>query len=121
MIKITFCLVRLPHLTRIEFQQYWRETHANLVQERADVLKIRKYVQNHTRNDDEFRWLLNSRKSPSTYDGVAELWWDSMADVATRDPKAIAASAELLEDEKNFIDLAKSPIFLTDEVKFTFH
>ena len=38
MIKLTFCLRRLPHLSREEFQAYWRETHAPLVAERAEVL-----------------------------------------------------------------------------------
>ena len=32
MIKLTFCLVRLPHLSREAFQRYWFETHAPLVE-----------------------------------------------------------------------------------------
>ena len=44
MIKLTFCLVRLPHLSREEFQAYWRGTHAPLVASVAGTLKIRRYV-----------------------------------------------------------------------------
>ncbi len=40
MIKLTFCLKRLPHLTRAEFQTYWRKVHAPLVQAPAEVLGI---------------------------------------------------------------------------------
>ena len=36
MIKLTFCLRRLPHLTREEFQTYWREQHAPLVAHGGD-------------------------------------------------------------------------------------
>ncbi|MFT5776135.1 EthD domain-containing protein, partial [Hyphomonas sp.] len=30
MIKLSFCLRRLPHLSREDFQTYWREQHAPL-------------------------------------------------------------------------------------------
>ena len=35
MIKLTFCLRRLPHLSREQFQTYWREQHAPLVAKHA--------------------------------------------------------------------------------------
>ncbi|NBB14916.1 EthD family reductase [Caulobacter sp. SLTY] len=115
MIKITFCLTRLPHLTRAEFQTYWREVHAPLVAERAELLRIRRYVQSHTLPDEAFAALAASRAGPPAYDGVAELWWDRMEDLANSDPAARTAGLELLEDEKRFIDLARSPIFLVQE------
>ena len=40
MIKLTFCLRRLPHLSREEFQRYWREQHAPLVAKHAKTLGI---------------------------------------------------------------------------------
>jgi uncharacterized protein (TIGR02118 family) len=115
MIKITFCLTRLPHLTREEFQTYWRETHAPLVAERAALLKIRRYVQSHTLPDEAFAGLAASRAGPPAYDGVAELWWDRIEDMASDDPAVRKAGLELLEDERRFIDLAKSPVFLVEE------
>lgn len=115
MIKITFCLTRLPHLTREEFQTYWRETHAPLVAERAELLKIRRYVQSHSLPDEAFAALATSRAGPAAYDGVAELWWDRIEDLGSDDPAVRKAGLELLEDERKFIDLAKSPIFLVEE------
>lgn len=44
MVKLVFCLRRLPRLSRAEFQAYWREKHGSLVQERAALLGIRRYV-----------------------------------------------------------------------------
>ena len=46
--KLVYALRRLPHLSREEFQRYWREVHAPLVAERASVLGITRYVQCHT-------------------------------------------------------------------------
>ena len=53
------------------------------------------------------------RGGPEGYDGVAELWWESFEDMtaSASDPKAAEAGRMLLEDEKRFIDLPKSPLF----------
>ena len=48
MIKLTYCLHRLPTLSREEFQQYWRGTHAPLVAAAREALGIRRYIQQHT-------------------------------------------------------------------------
>lgn len=115
MIKITFCLTRLPHLSREAFQAYWRGTHAPLVAARAELLRIRRYVQSHTLPDEAFAAMAASRGGPPAYDGVAELWWDSLEAMANPDPAARQAALELLEDEKRFIDLSRSPLFLVEE------
>jgi hypothetical protein len=115
MIKLTFCLVRLPHLSLADFQSYWRDHHAPLVRARADVLRIRRYVQSHSLPEESHPWVRASRGAPASFDGVAELWWECMEDFSSRDPAALAAGSELLEDEKRFIDLARSPLFLGQE------
>ena len=48
MLRVTFCLKRLPGMTRAQFQDYWRNSHAPLVKEHAEALGIRKYVQSHS-------------------------------------------------------------------------
>jgi uncharacterized protein (TIGR02118 family) len=117
-VKLVFCLRRLPELSRDDFQRYWRETHAPLVRDRQAALAIRRYVQVHTLPAGASTALAASRGvADEEYDGVAELWWDSLealgAAVAT--PEGRRAGAELLEDERRFIDLARSPIFLAEE------
>lgn len=116
MIKIMFCLHRLPHLSRAEFQDYWRNVHAPLVKRWSGVLGIRRYVQSHTAEDAAFAGLAESRGGLQAYDGVAELWIDdtpAIGDSGLRGLRAerMRAARELLEDEKKFIDLARSPIF----------
>ena len=48
MIKIIYCIKRRPHLTRQQFQDYWRDHHAKLVWERARAIGMVKYVLNFT-------------------------------------------------------------------------
>ena len=116
MIKLTFCLKRLPTLSRAEFQTYWFEKHAPLVAKHRKVLRIRRYVQMHTGSDAMNAAIAASRGAPESFDGVAELWWDSFEDIATNDSaEARAAGLTLLEDERRFIDLARSPLFFGEE------
>ena len=115
MIKLVFCLRRLPHLSRAEFQRYWRETHAPLVRRHAATLGIRRYVQLHTLEHPTQAALRASRGGPEAYDGVAELWWDDLGDLARADDAWRAAALALLEDERRFIDLERSPLFVGEE------
>ena len=117
MIKLTFCLRRRTDMTLEEFQRYWRTTHAALVAERAEVLGIRRYVQLHTTDLPGLHKSLQSRNggAPQPYDGVAELWFDSLDDFIGDSAERTQASAELLADERNFIDLPNSPMWLGEE------
>ena len=117
MIKLTFCLTRLPRLSREAFQDYWFNTHAPLVASVADVLRIRRYSQLHSLAADLNAPWRASRQAPPEYDGVAELWFDSLDALAANSdrPDARAAGALLLEDERRFIDLAKSPLWWGEE------
>lgn len=118
MIKLVFNIRRREGMTRDEFQRYWREEHARLVESHADVLRIRRYVQTHARDTDADEALAAARGSePRYYDGVAELWWDSVEDLlaASTSEEGQAAANALLEDERLFIDLPSSPIWLGEE------
>lgn len=117
MIKLTFCLVRLPHLTREEFQDYWCHHHGPLVRSVAHELQIRRYVQFHSLPEELSAAVRASRDAPAEFDGVAELWFDSLEAVIANGqrPEAQEAGRRLLEDEKKFIDLARSPLWWGEE------
>lgn len=115
MIKLTFCLTRLPHLSRAEFQDYWRNHHAPLVKTFQDALNIKRYVQVHALADELSAGLRAPRGAPAGYDGIAELWWENEAEMNASSTEARKAGRALLEDEKKFIDLSKSPIWLSVE------
>lgn len=120
MLKLTFCLTRKPGMTREAFQEYWFNNHAPLVAKHREALKIRRYVQLHT-GDFAMTDAIRAARSgsveaaPAVYDGVAQLWWDSLDDLMTDTPEAREAGRALLEDEAKFIDFSKSPLWFGEE------
>lgn len=117
MVKLVYCLRKLDSLSLEEFQKYWFEKHASLVRSHQEALKIRRYVQIHTLDDPLNKAYQKGRGRPDAYDGVAELWWDSLEDMqaAAATPEGKAAGKALVEDEKKFIDLSRSPLWVAYE------
>jgi uncharacterized protein (TIGR02118 family) len=119
-IKLVFSLRRRPEMTREQFQAYWRDHHAPLVSRHAEALRIRRYVQTHTRSSELATAQSAARGSePDVYDGQAELWWDSLDEIvaAVSTPTGQQAAIELLEDERRFIDLERSPLWIGEELE----
>ena len=100
-IRLVFALRRQPHLTLAEFQDYWLNQHAPLVASFATDLNILRYVQTHTIESrlNEAAQKARGKMEPH-YDGVAELWWSSEADLTNQMEstgiKAAKASAALI-------------------------
>ena len=114
MIRLTFLLRRNRDLSLEKFQQYWREEHGPLVAGFGQRLNILRYVQVHRLEDELNEAMAKARGGMEPpYDGVAELWWESeesLASVVGREEGGV-----LLEDERRFIDLANSPLWLSYE------
>jgi hypothetical protein len=51
------------------------------------------------------------------YDGYAQVWWDGVEAMraAMETPEGREAGRVLIEDEKTFVDLSRSPIWLGEE------
>jgi uncharacterized protein (TIGR02118 family) len=119
MIRLVFLLRRQPHLSLAEFQTYWRDRHGPLVASHQHALGIQRYVQAHALDDGSDARMHAQRDGvmEPRYDGVAELWWESEEDLvaagATQEGRD--AGRALLEDERTFIDLAHSPLWLAHE------
>lgn len=114
MFKIIFCLRRKPGLSREAFLAYWREHHGPLMRRNAAAMGVRGYRQMAVLDDRLARRVADSRHGPEPYDGVAEVWWDSRQayEAAIFSDAGRAAAKAMYEDEKTFIDLESSPIFL---------
>jgi len=121
MVKIMFCLRRRPGLSSEDFQAYWNTKHAPLVAERAKKLGIQRYVQSHTIFDPRLLGLADARSfRGEPFDGVAELWFDSpevLYPNGAAPQDSLAAAQDLLSDEREFIDLENSPIFVVEELE----
>jgi uncharacterized protein (TIGR02118 family) len=116
MLKLIYCLRRKSDMSLEEFQRYWREVHAPLVADRAEVLGIKRYIQAHTTMPEVIPALQERNGgSPEPYDGVAEIWIESLDAMGSEDPAVQKAMADLLTDEGNFIDLAHSPLWIAQE------
>lgn len=119
MLKLTYCLHRLPKLSREEFQLYWRETHAPLVRAAAPHIGVKRYVQCHAEEHSVATATAVGRGIPTgegeDFDGIAELWFDE--DTWDVEPSVEAAEHAriLAEDEAKFIDFSRSRIFFTRE------
>jgi uncharacterized protein (TIGR02118 family) len=117
MIKLTFCLRRLPHLSREEFQAYWIGPHREIMIRHKAMLGYRRYVQADTIGGETAARIEGSRGGPEPYDGTAEVWYDDMESFerALSSDAGKTAGRELIEDEKCFINMANSPVWLSEE------
>ena len=118
MIKLVYCIVRRADMTAEKFHRTWLVHHAPLVESVAEALHALRYVQSHTVHADINDLLQSSRGGMQpAYDGITEIWWNSLADLenALSSESGRAASARLEQDEARFIDFARSRIFITQE------
>jgi uncharacterized protein (TIGR02118 family) len=115
-IKLVYCLTRKEGLTREQFQDYWLNKHAPLVDSVKHLTGMKRYLQSHTCEIDMGRAARAARGGGEPYDGVMEGWWDSEEQaIAALTAESLAALRALLDDEGRFIDFDKSRIFFTRE------
>jgi uncharacterized protein (TIGR02118 family) len=117
MIKLVFVIRRRADLTPEEFHRYWLQEHGPLARSLLMPLGARRYVQTHTLGGDMNAALAESRGTAEPYDGIAEIWWDSLEALVatTSSEEGRQANATLAEDETRFIDLQRSALFITEE------
>jgi uncharacterized protein (TIGR02118 family) len=117
MIKLVYCIRRREDVTPEEFHRYWLEEHGPLVRSVADAIGAARYVQSHTVQPELNELLRASRGSEEPYDGITEVWWDSLADLQAGMETTAGQDAQrrLMEDESTFIDFARSRVFITEE------
>lgn len=111
-----FCLHRRADMTREDFQRYWLEEHAPKVSALAGQSGMVRYVQSHTYDSPLGHGAAQARGTAGDFDGVMEGWWESeeqaRAAFAAMDR---GAGRLLLADERHFIDLTRSQLFVTQE------
>lgn len=117
MIKLVYCLHRRADVPPEEFYRYWLNTHGPKVKNAAEALRALRYVQSHTCKAELNQVFVASRGLAPAYDGVTEIWWNSIEDVkaAMTNPVGAEAMAMLAVDESHFIDFSQSRAFMTTE------
>jgi uncharacterized protein (TIGR02118 family) len=76
MIKLVYCITKKADLSDQEFFRYWKNIHGPIG---ARIPRLRKLVQSHRIN-------IPADKNPPAYDGMAELWFDTVEDPARSPP-----------------------------------
>ena len=117
MVKLVFVIRRREDLSPDGFHRYWLDEHGPLARRLLESLGARRYVQTHTLDTDLNGALAAARRTAEAYDGLAEVWWDSLdALVAVfSSDEGQRANETLIEDEAKFIDFERSSIFITEE------
>ena len=120
MIKLVMCLTRRGDLSREDFQNYWQNNHGPFFMKNSPIMRAKKYVQSHTITSPLNDVMKDSRGMLDEFDGVAEVWFESEADLmeAMGSEEMQELHEALLSDEKNFIDHTKSSAFIVKEIDF---
>ena len=105
MIKYITVLSRRAGMSREEYSNYWKNTHAPILKEIPGLMG---YVQNHALED------LEGNEPP--YDGFGELYFDSVE--AMQAGLASSEGEATLADIPNFCDTERLVRDFVEEVKF---
>jgi uncharacterized protein (TIGR02118 family) len=102
-IKTMSLLTRKEGMSVEDFQTYWRDVHGPMA---AKMPGLRRYIQSHTLPETY------GGDTPPDYDGIAELWWDSLEayERSRSAPEAQATAA----DGRNFIE-SNIRLFVTEQ------
>ena len=115
--KLVFCCRRRPELSLEEFHRSWLHDHGPLVRKcREHLPQMKRYVQSHLVEGLPTDGVRASRGSGEPYDGITEVWFDSLEEMgAGTTEEAAAAGAALLKDEQRMLDLPNCSVFVTIE------
>lgn len=118
MVKLVFCVRRRSEYTPEAFRERWLDVHGPLVKKlREQLPQMKRYVQSHALPAAIQEGLRASRGTAEPFDGLTEVWFDSLEAMAGGGtPEELAASQRLHEDEMEFVDFTRSVVFLTEEI-----
>jgi hypothetical protein len=107
-------------MTSEEFYNFFRNIYGPLVASHQSKLNLRRYVQSYPLcNDSIGEGMRAARPEIQTpFDGTATFWWDFEDDTVDNLTSETGKTShkELIECERQFVDLAKSSIFVTKEI-----
>ena len=112
-VKLHFPLRHVDALSFDEAQRYWRVQHGPLIRSLAPALGMLRYQQVH-RFESPFEAALRDARGTVTdaYTGHAEAWFSRGG---ANPPEGSIAGRRAIEDERRFIDLARSAIWVGKE------
>ena len=89
MVKLVFCVRRRSDLTAESFSRRWLDVHGPLVARLREKLPaMKRYVQSHTIHGAPSEALRASRGAKPPYDGITEVWFESLEALGASGPDA---------------------------------
>jgi uncharacterized protein (TIGR02118 family) len=119
-VKLSVVIKRRQGMTFAEFDRYWNITHGAIVTGVPEFTRhVRRYVQSHlvaayTGDGDSSK--LTSQWGKAAFDGIAELWFDSVKDMVTAFNEP-AFMEEIAPDDEKFVDPVGTQLFTLKEVQ----
>jgi uncharacterized protein (TIGR02118 family) len=119
-VKLSVVIRRRSDMTFAEFDHYWNVIHGAIVTGVPEFTRhVRRYVQSHLASDytgagDSSK--LTTQWGRAAFDGIAELWFDSIKDMvaAFNEP---AFMANIAPDDEKFVDGVGTQLFTLKEVQ----
>lgn len=118
-VKLSVVIKRRAGMTFAEFDRYWDTKHAEIVTSVPEFTRhVRRYVQAHVATDysgDADQSKLATQWGVADFDGIAELWFDSVDDMvrAFNEPAFIE---KIAPDDEKFVDPVGTQLFVLNEV-----
>lgn len=113
--KATYLLSRRDGLSQAQCQETWLRDHGPLVASFAGPLQMARYVQSHAIAPEINAALQAGRNYEPPLDGLTEVWIDPDGEAAGTPEEARAGALALIEDERRFVQMERSRLFLTQE------
>ena len=105
MIKVVRFVKKRDDITREQFKEYWLTKHSQLERVVLEKSPVKKIVATFATGE-----LISGELS---FDGFAELYFDSVEDMQTMFASDIPAM--MRKDEENFVDMAVEPVRVVTE------
>jgi hypothetical protein len=114
-IKGTFLSKRKPGTSVAEYQSYWRNQHAEIIQAQKDFFSfVRAYVQNHF-VEGSYRSLDGEPiEQDDAFDGAPQMWFDSVEDIYSAF-KTEGYTRHIRADEHKLVKVGFSQSFIARE------
>jgi uncharacterized protein (TIGR02118 family) len=118
-VKLSVAIKRRQGMSFADYDRYWDGPHASIVTSVPDFTRhVRRYVQSHlvpeyTGEGDSSK--LTSQWGKASFDGIAELWFDSIKDMVAgfNEPRFLE---KIAPDAEKFVDPAGTQLMTLKEV-----
>ena len=118
MIRYINCFRKKPGVSADEFREYWNSAeYSELIAKIAAFYHAARYAKNLTLKVEMGQKLISDRGMSEPYDGIIEYYWDNAQQLSAlyESPEAQALAGHISKYQGEFIDLALSTAFFTED------